>query len=499
MDSPSSEHKVEFDFDLELHSDGTAKKKHHDEKQRESMKSTHEQVRINTWNLLSTELSRHHHHCFCKENDLKTENRWLCIQRTLEFEIACNAIFCLQEVNVEWETLLIPFLNLHGYCYYSKTYGGSLGVMIAWPKMFQLTRIRCVPLRNEIRKLYLSEWKLNSKEKDNSLLPDHSPITTTRFDRGCLCFLYVLQWIYRIVYQLIVVVLLQHCLLEGIVCNLILSFFIWVFNTMDKELCSSCRCSYSKKSSHDKHKPSVVVRAIKRISQILITFRKKLEVYYRSPIEHAMDRPNFLIYIQLNLPSHTQQEEPTNRNVSYGNMVRLQGLFPRYQVPQLIHHSNSSISYHSQQHGSGDVRNEIAVATYHMPCAFMDLELMQIHLTTILELVQEWSKVKHLPLILAGDFNLTSDSNSILKPTIRKYGLRSIYEAVHNCEPRYTCHSRTADSKKLFSSTIDYVLVSDHWKTIKHLRDIPSVCDVPSLPNHVNPSDHIMIGGTLGF
>lgn len=515
--------------------------------------SSGEQVRIHTWNLLSTELARPEYHSFCKEEDLKTSNRWLLIQRTLESEMRCNTILCLQEVNVEWETLLVPFLNRHGYAHYSKTFGGtSLGVMIAWPRhVFQPTLIRCVVMKDEIRKRLAHthvHTHTHNRDEPRSAMDEvldstpsegvSRPSSQSIIDWGCLFFLRFLRAVYRFGYHLFVNMLYRRMLLEWILSTLLLASLLRILFVMDKKLFMTngwCTSWCHPHGGHRKPKPNSIIRGLRKTKSILMGFQKTLERSYRSPVQRAMNRPNILVYIQFNLPSgsslyHQQRDQMTRRgipnpdaprsSVEYRDLASLHGLSSRVQVPQLIHrplyrgemnhdvplHTSNSQSMQTRlvptQSFHGDLRNEIAVATYHMPCAFMDPDVMKIHLDTLFTAVQEWSEPKQLPLLIAGDFNLTPEQDGVFKTTLRKYDLRSMYEMARGIEPPMTCHSRTADSRFLFSKTIDYVLISRQWKTIHSLQDLPKDFnhrEVPSLPNHLIPSDHLIIGGTLGL
>lgn len=152
------------------------------------------------------------------------------------------------------------------------------------------------------------------------------------------------------------------------------------------------------------------------------------------------------------------------------------------------------------------------VFTYHMPCAFTNPDLMNIHASMLLKIVQQTSN--RLPYILAGDFNSKPDSDVYKLMTSRSYrpnyplsklfsklpsfiGMDSMYSAymsINQKEPLFTNYSHCG--KDAFKDCIDYIFTSCHFectKVTKLREDHPS----STFPNEEEPSDHLAIGATL--
>jgi mRNA deadenylase 3'-5' endonuclease subunit Ccr4 len=155
------------------------------------------------------------------------------------------------------------------------------------------------------------------------------------------------------------------------------------------------------------------------------------------------------------------------------------------------------------------------VGTYHMPCAYLNPQVMLIHAALAAQHLQEFAQGQEH--IFAGDFNFEPRSlpyelytkNSIEPNTIEhiknddwspklKVLLQSAY-AIHSEEPEVTNYAST-EGKPCFCGTLDYIFMSPGFKCIS-TEELPTLaylkgrCD--SLPNATEPSDHLLIGATL--
>ncbi len=158
------------------------------------------------------------------------------------------------------------------------------------------------------------------------------------------------------------------------------------------------------------------------------------------------------------------------------------------------------------------------VFTYHMPCAFTNPDLMNIHAAALLAVVQEKSMdpLASTPYILAGDFNSKPNSPVYqmitcgvmpLFPSSKVYqkipnysiiGIASAYASILGREPSYTNYSHASISKEPFKDTIDYIFYSNGFKctgVLKTREDFPE----STFPNAEEPSDHLPIGASFDF
>jgi 2',5'-phosphodiesterase len=161
------------------------------------------------------------------------------------------------------------------------------------------------------------------------------------------------------------------------------------------------------------------------------------------------------------------------------------------------------------------------VGNYHMPCAFRDPPVMNIHAELVAKRIQTLANSD--AYVLAGDFNLTPDSchyglltKGILDkedPTYPKpkYDvewestiscMRSAYAVYNNgVEPDFTNHAYTGEGEYVneFVATIDYLFLSEEWK-VTGVKELSSFEDANGpYPNAVEPSDHVLIAANLEF
>jgi hypothetical protein len=143
------------------------------------------------------------------------------------------------------------------------------------------------------------------------------------------------------------------------------------------------------------------------------------------------------------------------------------------------------------------------VATYHMPCAFTQPELMRLHAEALIDLVKV--KAGNNPLILLGDFNALPGSEVYRM-------LTSEFTSAYNPEPEFTNKAKYKYDSMIspveFTGTIDYVF-SRGLKLVSNLHilghDIEGVPRKTEdfngvyLPTFGHPSDHLPVGATYEF
>jgi endonuclease/exonuclease/phosphatase family metal-dependent hydrolase len=152
------------------------------------------------------------------------------------------------------------------------------------------------------------------------------------------------------------------------------------------------------------------------------------------------------------------------------------------------------------------------VFTYHFPCMFYNLPVMNIHALAICNIMETESK--QTPYIIAGDFNSKQNSDvysimrygalrgtlpksSIFKtdPTFEKFvGLVCPHEILKKT-PLLTCCSYNSRQKTLFKDTIDWIFHSLNFRVIDVLPMNEKIYN--AIPDENEPSDHLMIGCTL--
>ncbi len=148
------------------------------------------------------------------------------------------------------------------------------------------------------------------------------------------------------------------------------------------------------------------------------------------------------------------------------------------------------------------------VYTYHMPCAFQNPSLMNIHAAQVVKTVQETAGI--FPYILAGDFNSVQNtdvykmitqgimpkfaSSTIFSKVPTYYGfasMQSAYVSKQKKEPFFTCYSHVHDLP--FMDCIDYIF---HSSSLNCIDVLPTRSERPTstFPNEEEGSDHLAIG-----
>jgi mRNA deadenylase 3'-5' endonuclease subunit Ccr4 len=158
--------------------------------------------------------------------------------------------------------------------------------------------------------------------------------------------------------------------------------------------------------------------------------------------------------------------------------------------------------------------HKFLVATYHMPCRWYNIPLMNLHCACVLKNIHS----KNIPIIFTGDFNSKptsqvyemitkgGDFNSSIPtsmdwfpPTFvsNEKPLKSVYYEHNRQEPMFTNHSRVKDGEEFFD-TIDYIFTSSEFKTVSVLN-LPETKPETISPNEFVPSDHFPLGVCLIF
>ena len=104
-----------------------------------------EDIRIVSYNVLSSGLCEPSYYTRCKPEDLAPETRLKRVSTILERETQQQAVICLQEVSQDWLGPLSVFFASKGYTLTSALYGyrknNYMGVAIAWPNALELKRL----------------------------------------------------------------------------------------------------------------------------------------------------------------------------------------------------------------------------------------------------------------------------------------------------------------------------------------------------------------------
>lgn len=95
-------------------------------------------LRVTSYNVLSSSLCEPEHFVACAPEDLKPETRLGRVCSALEDQMTHGAVICLQEVSAKWAGDFTPFFEANGYTLVTSLYGnrfnGYMGVALAWPK-----------------------------------------------------------------------------------------------------------------------------------------------------------------------------------------------------------------------------------------------------------------------------------------------------------------------------------------------------------------------------
>ncbi|GMH39394.1 hypothetical protein BSKO_07292 [Bryopsis sp. KO-2023] len=131
--------------------------------------NSNSQVRVLTYNVLSSSLAPPDYFTHCKPEDLKAETRLKRVIQKLKPEVEAKSIICLQEVSLQWAGRFSSFFHKHGYFFLQTQYGGHwsdfMGVGVAFPlnrysmkdcEMLRLTDL--VKWRREPRKSNPIGW-----------------------------------------------------------------------------------------------------------------------------------------------------------------------------------------------------------------------------------------------------------------------------------------------------------------------------------------------------
>ena len=164
-------------------------------------------------------------------------------------------------------------------------------------------------------------------------------------------------------------------------------------------------------------------------------------------------------------------------------------------------------------------KQSFGIATYHMPCVFYAPMVMNIHVDMAMHRTQELAteEEQHIPVILAGDFNLkpsspeyrmiTTGQLNIDDPTYPtpKHGMewkksamrmKSAYAEVNGCEPDFTNYAKVRDEEP-FIDVLDYIFLSPEWN-VKEVKDVAHRDEFNGpLPTEQEPSDHVLIAANL--
>ena len=198
--------------------------------------------------------------------------------------------------------------------------------------------------------------------------------------------------------------------------------------------------------------------------------------------------------------------------------------------------------------GGGAAADDFAISCYHMPCAYYNPPLMSLHCALAAQHAHAFARGARY--VLAGDWNikpgtaqyrlLTEGSSDREVPAPEFPGdpyslavapLRSLYAAVNGAEPRFTNFARGAGAPEPFIETcvverrrqepvafisppylappprprararrLDYIFFSPGWRALDALP-LPAAPELVGgpLPTETEPSDHLLIAGTLAF
>lgn len=176
--------------------------------------------------------------------------------------------------------------------------------------------------------------------------------------------------------------------------------------------------------------------------------------------------------------------------------------------------------------GDKQATKYLAIANYHAPCWYWDDAFNIVQACMVARTVQRFAKhctrAPQVPVVLAGDFNITpkspaykvfTDGNemsctllSSIEPDVREAWksfrigacFDSAYASVNGAEPQCTTKAWNAKSPEPFCDTLDYIFCG-YGAEATEVMALPAAADVDIMPNAAQPSDHMMIGATILF
>lgn len=165
------------------------------------------------------------------------------------------------------------------------------------------------------------------------------------------------------------------------------------------------------------------------------------------------------------------------------------------------------------------LNKKLFVSTVHMPCAYRYPATMLTYTALTMEHIQKLAG--NNPFVLAGDFNITPNTNlynllttghcdetsldSDFPPEdewrpkfLELKPMKSAINALYGEEPEWTnyCLNSVFGSTEPFRNTLDYIFVSDHFTVTNAFReaDEDKLC-----PNSREPSDHVLVWASLEY
>lgn len=159
------------------------------------------------------------------------------------------------------------------------------------------------------------------------------------------------------------------------------------------------------------------------------------------------------------------------------------------------------------------------VGVYHMPCVYGSREKEAVawaHIHGIRRLCERLMRVREsdgrrIPLILAGDFNMTPSSSAygLLREVNNVSGLTmkrcafalvslndvSAYASVKGAEPQFTTRAWPKHIPDEFCETLDYIFLSGYIRATS-VDDLP-MNKTELLPCRGEPSDHLPVMATI--